>query len=39
MSARTLYYAPGACSLAVQIALEETCAPFETVRLDLARGD
>lgn len=35
----TLYYAPGACSLAAHIALEETGAPFETVRLDLARGD
>ncbi|MFG5117523.1 glutathione S-transferase family protein [Methylorubrum sp. POS3] len=39
MTARTLYYAPGACSLAVHIALEEIGAPFETVRLDLARGD
>lgn len=39
MTARTLYYAPGACSLAAHIALEETGAPFETVRLDLGRGD
>ncbi len=39
MTARTLYYAPGACSLAVHIALEETGAPYETVRLDLAKGD
>jgi glutathione S-transferase len=39
MTARTLYYAPGACSLAVHIVLEEIGAPFETVRLDLARGD
>ena len=35
----TLYYAPGACSLASHIALEETGAPYETVRLDLAKGD
>lgn len=35
----TLYYAPGACSVAAHIALEETGAPYETVRLDLARGD
>jgi len=34
-----LYYAPGACSLASHIALEETGAPYETVRLDLAKGD
>lgn len=39
MIARTLYYAPGACSLASHIALEETGAPFETVRLNLAKGD
>ena len=39
MSARTLYYAPGACSLAAHIALEEAGAPFETVRLDLSKGD
>ena len=35
----TLYYAPGACSLASHIALEETGVPYETVRLDLAKGD
>ncbi|MCJ2077219.1 glutathione S-transferase [Methylobacterium sp. E-016] len=35
----TLYYAPGACSLAAHIALEEAGAPYDTVRLDLAAGD
>ncbi|WP_430911858.1 glutathione S-transferase family protein [Methylobacterium sp. sgz302541] len=35
----TLYYAPGACSLASHIVLEEAGASFETVRLDLAKGD
>lgn len=35
----TLYYAPGACSLASHIALEETGARFEGVRLDLMAGD
>ncbi|WP_375453523.1 glutathione S-transferase family protein [uncultured Methylobacterium sp.] len=35
----TLYYAPGACSLAAHIALEETGAPYEPVRLNLADGD
>lgn len=39
MTARTLYYAPGACSLASHIVLEETGATYETVRLDLAKGD
>ena len=39
MTARTLYYAPGACSLAAHVALEETGLPFETVRLNLAAGD
>ncbi|MGY2047532.1 glutathione S-transferase family protein [Methylobacterium sp. JK268] len=34
-----LYYAPGACSLAPHIALEETGAPFEAVRVDFAVGE
>ena len=34
----TFYFAPGTCSLAVHIALEETGAPFEAVRVDLANG-
>jgi glutathione S-transferase len=35
----TLYYAPGACSLAPHIMLEEVGAAFDTVRLSLADGD
>lgn len=33
-----LYYAPGACSLAPHIALEETGLAYEGVRVDLAAG-
>jgi glutathione S-transferase len=35
----TLYYALGACSLASHIALEETGAPYQGVRIDLKAGD
>jgi glutathione S-transferase len=35
----TLFYAPGACSLASHIVLEEIEATFEPVRLDLMAGD
>jgi glutathione S-transferase len=34
-----LYYAPGACSLAPHITLEEAGAPFEPIRVDLAKGE
>jgi glutathione S-transferase len=34
-----LYYAPGACSFASHVALEELGAPYETQKLNLAEGD
>lgn len=34
-----LYYAPGSCSLASHIALEEAGAVYETARMDLRAGD
>src|SRR6476659_3180748 len=34
-----LYYAPNACSIAPHIALEEIGVPFETRRIDLAKGE
>jgi glutathione S-transferase len=34
-----LFYAPGACSLAPHILLEETGRPFEAVRVDFAAGE
>jgi glutathione S-transferase len=35
----TLYYAPGACSMASHIALEETGVPYETQVVALAQGE
>lgn len=38
MTTRTFYYAPGACSLASHIVLEEAGAGFDPVRIDFASG-
>ena len=38
VSATKLYYAPGACSLAAHITLEEIGAKFELSRVDLQQG-
>ncbi len=35
----TLYYAPGTCALASHIALEETGAAFEAIRVDFRSGE
>ncbi len=35
----TLYYAPGTCALASHIALEESGAPFDAIRLDFSAGE
>jgi glutathione S-transferase len=35
----TLYYSPGACSLASHIVLEEIGKPFDTVEVNVRRGD
>jgi glutathione S-transferase len=34
-----LYYAPGACSLASHLAIEDVGLPYETVRLNTGQGD
>jgi glutathione S-transferase len=39
MSMLTLYYAPGACSLAAHIALEEAGEKYEARRVDLGKGE
>ena len=34
-----LYYAPGACSMAVHIVLEESGEKYEPIRIDLTKGE
>jgi glutathione S-transferase len=34
-----LYYAPGACSMAAHIVLEESGEPYDALRVDLAKGE
>ena len=35
----TLYFAPGACSMAAHIVLEESGEPYQARRMDLAKGE
>ena len=35
----TLYYAPGSCALVSHIALQEAGADYETLALDLTKGE
>ena len=35
----TLYYAPGACSMAVHIVLEELGVDYKTHKLDMGKGE
>jgi glutathione S-transferase len=35
----TLHYAPGSCSMLINMLLEELAVPFEAVRVDFGRGD
>ena len=35
----TLHYAPGSCSMLINMLLEELAVPFEAVRVDFGRGE
>ena len=35
----TLYYSPGACSLASHLVLEEIGRPYDTIEVNLRRGE